>query len=141
MPCEQKKKYAEIPGLPFRVLVQHTQYLQRQERESTRTRTHTMYFTERAHAHTHTIFRERAHTRTHTMYFTERDDNAQNIPMRTYTPQSLIANTACKMRALTSAKPCFNHCCISSAAAQKQSICKCQCMDLLLAQRSMIRAK
>ena len=153
MPCEQKKKYAEIPGLPFRVLVQHTQYLQRQERESTRTqyserkerestrtRTHTMYFTERAHAHTHTIyFTERERTHAHTMYLTERGDNAQNIPMRTYTPQSLIANTACKLRALTSAKPCFNHCCISSAAAQKQSICKCQCMDFRVAQRSMIR--
>ena len=38
----------------------------------------------------------------------------------------------------------FNHCCISSAAAQKQSTCKCQRMDFRVArvaQRSMIRTK
>ena len=38
----------------------------------------------------------------------------------------------------------FNHCCISSAAAQKQSTCKCQRMDsrvARVAQRSMIRTK
>ena len=61
--------------------------------------------------------------------------------MRTYTPQSLITNTACKVRAPDLRKPFFNHCCVSSAAAQKQSTCKCQGMDLLLAQRSMIRTK
>jgi predicted CxxxxCH...CXXCH cytochrome family protein len=35
----------------------------------------------------------------------------------------------------------FNHCCVSSADAQKQSTCKGQGMDSLLAQRSMIRTK
>jgi hypothetical protein len=93
------------------------------------------------------------------MYFTERGDNAQNIPMRTYTPQASTANTACELRAPHIRKPLgyfgcdglkgyvpffnhfnyFNHCCVSCAAAQKQSTCKCQGMDLLLAQRSMIR--
>ena len=49
--------------------------------------------------------RARTHTHTHTIYFTEshifyrRGDNAQNIPRRTYTPQSSTANTACKVRA------------------------------------------
>ena len=35
----------------------------------------------------------------------------------------------------------FNHCCVSCAAAQKQSTCKCQGMDSLHAQRPMIRTK
>ena len=65
----------------------------------------------RARTHTHTPYleRERAHTHTHTPYilqkahthhiFYRRGDNAQNIPRRTYTPQSSIANAACKVRA------------------------------------------
>jgi hypothetical protein len=97
----------------------HTPYL-----ESTHTHTRTIYFTEsaqRMYISTHAPYLERARAHTHTTYFTEsarspylergsthththhifyrRRDNAQNIPMRTYTPQSSIANTACKVRA------------------------------------------
>jgi hypothetical protein len=146
MPCEQKKKYAEIPGLPFRVLVQHTQYLQRQERESTRTqyserkeresthtRTHTIYFTERARTHAHTMyFTDSAHT----MYFTgEETMHKTFLCAHTHrSHQSQIQHAKCVRLTFS------NHCCVSSAAAQKQSTCKSQGMDLLLAQRSMIRA-
>ncbi len=35
----------------------------------------------------------------------------------------------------------FNHCCISSGDAQNRAYTKCQCMDLLLVQRSMIHTK
>jgi hypothetical protein len=85
----------------------HTPYL-----ESTHTHTRTIYFTEsaqRMYISTHAPYleRARAHTRTpyilqkaHTHHiFYRRGDNAQHIPMRTYTPQSSIANTACKVRA------------------------------------------
>ena len=90
-----------------------------------------MHFTEREHTHTHTIFRERTHThtqylqrqeresaRTHNIYrskrestrahthiFYKRGDNAQNIPMRTYRPQSSNKKTACKVRAPHLRKP------------------------------------
>ncbi len=114
-------------------------HAQNLERERAHTHTHHIFYRESAHTHTHTIFRERARAHTHTIYFTTRGDNAQKNPMRTYTPQSLITNTACKMRAPHIRKPCFNHCCNSCATAQKQSICKCQCMDFRVAQRSMIR--
>jgi hypothetical protein len=46
--------------------------------------THTPYILQKAHAH-------------HIFYM--RGDTAQNVPMRTYTPQSSIANTTCKVRA------------------------------------------
>ena len=72
-------------------------------------RTKQSMYIERARTHTRTIFRERARTHTHTPYilqkahahhiFYRRGDNAQNIPRRTYTPQSSIANAACKVRA------------------------------------------
>ena len=101
----------------------HTHTIFTEARAREHTHTPTIYFTESAHTHTRTIFRERApahthtpyilqreraHAHTHTIYFTERarapyilqgGDNAQNIPMRTCTPQSLIANTACNVRA------------------------------------------
>jgi hypothetical protein len=80
--------------------------------------THTIYFTESAHAHTHTPYILQK-ARTHHIFY-RRGDTAQNSPRRTYIPQSLIADTACEMRA----PHFFNHCCVSCAAAQKQGICK-----------------
>jgi len=51
----------------------------------------------RAHTHTHTPYiLQKAHA--HHIFY-RRGDNAQHIPMRTCTPQSSIANTACKVRA------------------------------------------
>ena len=56
-----------------------------------------MYFTERAHTHAHTPYiLQKAHA--HHIFY-RRGDTAQNIPRRTYTPQSSIANTACNVRA------------------------------------------
>ena len=52
----------------------------------------------RESTHTHTPYLESTHTHTHHIFY-RRGDNAQNVPRRTYTPQSLIANTACKVRA------------------------------------------
>ena len=99
------------------------------------------------HQHTHTIFRERAHTRTHThILFRERERThtiyftGEETMHKTFlcahthrSHQSQIQHAKCVRLTF------FNHCCVSSAAAQKQSTCKCQGMDLLLAQRSMIR--
>jgi hypothetical protein len=72
-------------------------------------RTKQSMYIERARTHTRTIFRERARTHTHTPYilqkahahhiFYKRGDNAQNIPMRTDTPQSSSTKTACTVRA------------------------------------------
>ncbi len=47
----------------------------------------------RAQTHKHHIFYRK---RTHTIYFTG-EETAQNIPMRTYTPQSSTTNTACNV--------------------------------------------
>jgi hypothetical protein len=92
-----------------------------------------IYFTESAHTHTPYIL-QKAHA--HHIFY-RRGDTAQNVPMRTYTPQSSIANTTCKVRAPHLLQSLLR----SSAAAQKQSTCKCQGMVSLLAQRSMSRAK
>ena len=56
-----------------------------------------MYFTEIAHTHTHTPYILQK-THAHHIFY-RRGDTAQNVPMRTYTPQSSIANTTCKVRA------------------------------------------
>jgi hypothetical protein len=127
----------------------HTQYLLRQARECTRThtmyftereRTHTIYFTERGdnaknipmRAHTHTIYftesaRTRTHTphifyrkRAHTIYFTG-EETMHKTFLCAHTHRnhpSQIQNAMCVRRTF------FNHCCVSSAAAQKQGICK-----------------
>ena len=98
--------------------------------------THTIYFTERAHAHTHThhIFYRK---RTHTIYFTgEETMHKTFLCAHTHrNHQSQIQHAKCVRLTFS------NHCCVSSAAAQKQGICKCQGMVSLLAQRSMSRAK
>jgi len=98
--------------------------------------TYTIYFTERAHAHTHThhIFYRK---RTHTIYFTGEETLHKTFlgahTHRKHQPQ--IQHAKC-------VRPTFcNHCCVSSAAAQKQRACKCQGMDSLHAQRPMIRTK
>ena len=88
----------------------------------------------REHTHTHTIFRERE--RAHTIYFTgEETLHKTFLGAHTHrSHQSQIQHATCVRLTF------FNHCCVSSAAAQKQGICKCQGMVSLLAQRSMIRA-
>ena len=59
--------------------------------------THAPYILQRACAHTHTPYiLQKAHA--HHIFY-RRGDTAQNVPMRTYTPQSSIANTTCKVRA------------------------------------------
>jgi len=98
--------------------------------------TRTIYFTERerARTHTHHIFYRK---RTHTIYFTgEETLHKTFLCAHTHrSHQSQIQHAKCVRPTF------FNHCCVSSAAAQKQSTCKCQGLDSLLAQRSMIRAK
>ena len=59
--------------------------------ESARTRTYTPYILQKARAH-HIFYRITGEETLHR-------DTAQNIPMRTCTPQSSIANTACSVRA------------------------------------------
>ena len=101
------------------------------------------------HQHTHTIFRERAHTRTHThILFRERERThtiyftGEETMHKTFLCAHTHRNHRSQIQHAKCVRPTFfNHCCVSSAAAQKQGICKCQGMVSLLAQRSMIRAK
>ncbi len=72
---------------------QHTYTIFTEAREGEHTHKHLIY-RESAHAHTYK-FREGA--RTHHIFY-RRGDNAQNIPMLTYTSQSSTTNTECKMR-------------------------------------------
>jgi hypothetical protein len=87
--------------------------------------THAPYILQRARAHTHTI------------YFTgEETLHKTFLCAHTHrSHQSQIQHVKCVRPTF------FNHCCVPSAAAQKQSTCKCQGMVSLLAQRSMSRAK
>jgi hypothetical protein len=126
----------------------------RGKRERAHAHTHHIFYRERARAHTHHIFYTES-TRAHTHIFYKRGDNAQNIPMRTYTPQSSNKKTACKVRAPHLRKPLGYFVCdglkgmwpSSITAAfplqlrRSRAYTKSQCMDLLLAQRSMIRTK
>jgi hypothetical protein len=96
--------------------------------------THAPYILQRARAHTHHIFYRK---RTHTIYFTgEETLHKTFLCAHTHrSHQSQIQHAKCVRPTF------FNHCCVSSAAAQKQSACKGQGMVSLLAQRSMSRAK
>ena len=98
--------------------------------------THTPYSErERTHAHTHILFRERE--RTHTIYFT-----GEETMHKTFLCAHTHRNHPSQIQHAKCVRPTFfNHCCVSSAAAQKQSTCKCQGMDSLHAQRPMIRTK
>ena len=134
--------------------------------ERERTHTHTI-FRERAHAHTPYILQResaRAHThhifytehaRTHTIYFTGEETMQKHSYAHIHTAVINRKKTACKVRAPHLRKPlglfgCKGLKCMwpSSITAafplqlrRSRAYTKCQCMDLLLAQRSMIRTK
>jgi hypothetical protein len=126
----RSKAYAKCQCMDLRV----AQRSMSRTKQSMYISTHAPYL-EREHAHTHThhIFYRK---RTHTIYFTREETMHKTFPCA-QTPrnhQAQIQHAQCVRPTF------FNHCCVSSAAAQKQSTCKCQGMDSLLAQRSMIRA-
>ena len=96
--------------------------------------THAPYILQQAHAHTHTHILQKAHA--HHIFYRRRDNAKTFLCAHTHrSHQSQIQHAKCVRPTF------FNHCCVSSAAAQKQSTCKGQGMDSLHAQRPMIRTK
>ena len=110
-------------------------------REREHTHTHTIYFTERERAHTHTPYiLHIEHARTHTHILQERRQCTKHsyahihtaVINRRYSMQSACASPPQALRVFclwrieryVTLFNHFNHCCVSCAAAQKQSIYK-----------------